>query len=332
MLPVKGARPIICPYKEKPRAFSHSGGDIMTTRVDIIEVSPRDGIQNEKTLLSTETKLELIDRATAAGIRAFEVTSFVNPKRVPQMADAGEVAQGLKKRSDTRYIGLVLNERGFERARLSGLEDVNCVVVATETFNRRNQGVAVDDTMADIARIAAMAHDSGVRMGVTIGAAFGCPFEGEVTVARVTEIAARLAELKPFEIALADTIGVAAPSDIKAKFADVARETGGIPLRCHLHNTRNTGLANAVAAIESGVARIDSSIGGVGGCPFAPAATGNIPTEDLVYMLDRMGVETGVDAEALIDIAHWLGAMLGVSPPGMLQRAGMFPPAAGEAA
>ncbi|MEO4041575.1 hydroxymethylglutaryl-CoA lyase [Hoeflea sp. CAU 1731] len=304
----------------------------MTTRVDIIEVSPRDGIQNEKTLLSTQTKLELIDRATAAGVRAFEVTSFVNPKRVPQMADAGEVAQGLKKRSDTRYIGLVLNERGFERARLSGLEDVNCVVVATETFNRRNQGVAVDDTMADIARIAAMAHDSGVRMGVTIGAAFGCPFEGEVTVERVTEIAARLAELKPFEIALADTIGVAAPSDIKAKFSAVAREIGGVPLRCHLHNTRNTGLANAVAAIESGVTRIDSSIGGVGGCPFAPAATGNIPTEDLVYMLDRMGVETGVDAQALIDTAHWLGTMLGVSPPGMLQRAGMFPPAAGEAA
>ncbi|MBW8635912.1 hydroxymethylglutaryl-CoA lyase [Hoeflea sp. WL0058] len=304
----------------------------MTTRVDIIEVSPRDGIQNEKTLLSTQTKLELIDRATAAGIRAFEVTSFVNPKRVPQMADAGEVAQSLKKRSDTRYIGLVLNERGFERARLSGLEDVNCVVVATETFNRRNQGVAVDDTMADIARIAAMAHDSGVRMGVTIGAAFGCPFEGEVTVERVTEIAARLAELKPFEIALADTIGVAAPSDIKAKFSAVAREIGGIALRCHLHNTRNTGLANAVAAIESGVTRIDSSIGGVGGCPFAPAATGNIPTEDLVYMLDRMGVETGVDAQALIDTAQWLGAMLGVSPPGMLQRAGMFPPAAGAAA
>ncbi len=304
----------------------------MATRVEIIEVSPRDGIQNEKTLLSTETKLELIDRAAEAGIRAFEVTSFVNPKRVPQMADASEVAQGLKKRTDTRYIGLVLNERGFERARLSGLEDVNCVVVATETFNRRNQGVAVDDTMADIARIAAMAHESGIRMGVTIGAAFGCPFEGEVAVERVAEIAARLAELKPYEIALADTIGVAAPSDIKAKFSEVARETRGVPLRCHLHNTRNTGLANAVAAIESGVTRIDSSIGGVGGCPFAPAATGNIPTEDLVYMLDRMGVETGVDAEALIDTAHWLGTMLGVNPPGMLQRAGMFPPAAGEAA
>ena len=304
----------------------------MATRVEIIEVSPRDGIQNEKTLLSTETKLELIDRATQAGIRAFEVTSFVNPKRVPQMADAGEVAQGLKKRADARYIGLVLNERGFERARLSGLEDVNCVVVATETFNRRNQGVAVDDTIADIARIAAMAHDSGIRMGVTIGAAFGCPFEGEVAVERVTQIAARLAELKPHEIALADTIGVAAPSDIKARFAEVACETGGVPLRCHLHNTRNTGLANAVAAIESGVARIDSSIGGVGGCPFAPAATGNIPTEDLVYMLDRMGVETGVDAEALIDTAHWLGTMLGVNPPGMLQRAGIFPAAAGEAA
>jgi hydroxymethylglutaryl-CoA lyase len=186
--------------------------------------------------------------------------------------------------------------------------------------------------MDDIGRIARMASDAGIRMGVTIGAAFGCPFEGEVTAKRVADLAVGLAELSPYEIALADTIGVAAPSDIKTKFTDVRRQVGNIPLRAHLHNTRNTGLANAVAAIECGVTRIDSSIGGVGGCPFAPAATGNIPTEDLVYMLDRMGVETGVDAEALIDTARWLGTMLEISPPGMLQRAGMFPPAADASA
>lgn len=299
----------------------------MGDRVEIVEVSPRDGIQNEKTLLSTAQKLELIARAEAAGITALEITSFVNPKRVPQMADADDVARGVKKSEAVRHIGLVLNERGFERAREAGLKDVNYVVVATETFNTRNQGAPVAETLAGFRAISALAREAGVRVGVTIGASFGCPFEGEVPVARVAALAAELAQQQPFEIALADTIGVAAPSDIRAKFAAVRAEVGAIPLRVHLHNTRNTGLANAVAAIEEGVRRIDSSIGGVGGCPFAPAATGNIPTEDLVYMLDRMGIETGVDAQALIETARWLGEALGVQPPGMLHKAGLFPPA-----
>ena len=301
-------------------------GNLLTEKVDIIEVSPRDGIQNEKTILSTNAKLELIQRAIQAGIRALEVTSFVNPKLVPQMADADEVAAQLSMRDDTRYIGLVLNERGFSRAVAAGLKDVNCVIVATETFNRRNQGVSVKETMESLRRIVGLAKAEGIRCGVTIGASFGCPFEGEVSVKRVADLAEKIVGFSPDELALADTIGAAAPSDIRSKVKVVQDVAGDIPIRCHLHNTRNTGIANALAAIEAGVARIDASIGGVGGCPFAPAATGNIPTEDLVYMLDRMGIRTGVDANALIEIAHWLGEQIGSNPPGMLQRAGMFPP------
>jgi hydroxymethylglutaryl-CoA lyase len=299
----------------------------MVDRVEIIEVSARDGIQNERTLLSLDDKLELIARAVAAGARRLEVTSFVNPARVPQMADADALVPALPRGDGVSHIGLVLNERGLERAIAAGVDEVNFVVVATETFNRRNQGVAVAATLEAWSRVARLAHESGVRAGVTIGASFGCPFEGEVSAARVVELALKLAEAGPHEIALADTIGAAAPSDVRRKIAAVAAAAPDVTLRCHFHNTRNTGLANAVAAIEAGVSRLDSSIGGVGGCPFAPAATGNIPTEDLVYMLERMGISTGMDLDALIETAHWLGGKLGISPPGMLQRAGRFPPA-----
>lgn len=296
--------------------------------VEIIEVSPRDGIQNEKRLLDTDTKLELIARAKAAGVRRLEVTSFVNPKRVPQMADADEVARRLPRGDGAVHIGLVLNERGFERAKAAGIDEINFVVVATETFNQRNQGVPVERTLEDWKRVAALAREAGMRAGATIGATFGCPFEGEVAVGRVVEIAGILAQEGPHEIALADTIGAAAPADIRRKVEAVAAALPAMPLRCHLHNTRNTGLANALAAVEAGVARLDSSIGGVGGCPFAPAATGNIPTEDLVYMLDRMGIDTGLDLDRLIETAVWLGAVLGIAPPGMLHKAGRFPPRA----
>lgn len=299
----------------------------MTDTVEIIEVSPRDGIQNEKKLLDTDTKLELIARAVAAGVRRFEVTSFVNPRLVPQMADADELVPRLPSGDGVAYTALVLNERGFHRAAAAGVREINFVIVATETFNRRNQGVAVAETHAAWRRIAALSRESGIRAGVTIGASFGCPFEGEVPVARVVELATLLAGDDPIEIALADTIGAAAPSDVKAKVSAVSKALPGMPLRLHLHNTRNTGLANAVAAIEAGVHKLDSSIGGVGGCPFAPAATGNIPTEDLVYMLDRMGIATGLDLDALIETADWLERQLGIRAPGMLHRAGVFPPA-----
>lgn len=298
----------------------------MSSHIEIIEVSPRDGIQNEPTILPTDTKLELIERAIAAGVRRLEVTSFVNPKRVPQMGDAEALLARLPKRPDVRYIGLVLNERGFDRAVASGVDEINFVVVATETFNQRNQGAPVDETLRQWTRIAARAQDMNVPAAVTIAATFGCPFEGEVSVDRVVEIARHVAEFAPYEIALADTIGVAAPSDIRIKAEAVARALPTIPLRAHFHNTRNTGLANAVAAIEVGVRRLDASIGGIGGCPFAPAATGNIPTEDLAYMLERMGWKTGLNLERLNDTAVWLGKQLGISPPGMLHRAGLFPP------
>lgn len=303
----------------------------MSAAVEIIEVSPRDGIQNERKLLDTDTKLELVTRAVEAGLRRLEVASFVNPKRVPQMADSDELVRRLP-RGDATYIGLVMNERGFERAQACGIDEINFVVVATETFNRRNQGVSVEETLDAWSRIAALASQAGIRVGATIGASFGCPFEGEVEVGRVAEIAARLAEHAPHEIALADTIGAAAPTDIKRKLRAVAEALPGMPLRCHLHNTRNTGLANAVAAIEAGASRLDSSIGGIGGCPFAPAATGNIPTEDLVYMLDRMGISTGLDLDALMETARWLGKALEIVPPGMLHKAGRFPPSLDEAA
>jgi hydroxymethylglutaryl-CoA lyase len=302
----------------------------MAPAVEIIEVSPRDGIQNERKLLSTETKLELIARAAAAGIRRMEVTSFVNPKRMPQMADADDLAKRLPRGNGVSHIGLVMNERGFQRAHESGIDEINFVVVSTETFNQRNQGVSIAETLSVWPRIAEAARQAGIKAGVTIGATFGCPFEGEVAVDQVVRLAESIAAAEPHEIGLADTIGVAAPSDIKAKVRAVARAVPGIPLRCHLHNTRNTGLANAVAAIESGVHRLDSSIGGIGGCPFAPAATGNIPTEDLVYMLDRMGVATGIDLDRLIEAAHWIGAQLEIDLPGMVQRAGRFPAAAGD--
>lgn len=300
----------------------------MADAVDIIEVSARDGIQNEKKLLSTETKLELIARSVAAGARRLEVASYVNPKRVPQMADADELVPRLPRGNGISHIGLVMNERGFERARSTGIEEINFVVVSTETFNRRNQGVSIAETLAEWPRIAQLARDAGIKAGVTMGATFGCPFEGEVPVERTIWLAEQIAKEGPHEIALADTIGCASPTDIKRKVGAVAKAIGtATPLRLHLHNTRNTGLANAVAGIEAGALRLDASIGGIGGCPFAPAATGNIPTEDLAYMLDRMGIETGLDLDLLIDTAHWIGRELEISPPGMLQRAGRFPPA-----
>ena len=296
-------------------------------RIEIVEVSPRDGLQNEPELLSTDTKLELINRAVAAGVRRLEVTSFVNPKRVPQMADAEEVMAGLPARDDVTYIGLVLNRRGFDRAAAAGCEEVNYALVASDAFSQRNQGTTIEQGIAVYDEIAAAAKDAGIRCSVTISAAFGCPFQGEVAPARVIELAEHCAAQPTAEIALADTIGVAVPSQVTELVGEVAERAGGIPLRCHFHNTRNTGIANAYAAVEAGVAALDASIGGIGGCPFAPAATGNIPTEDLVYMLNRMGVDTGVDTDGLIETASWLEAQLGRAVPAMLGRAGNFPPA-----
>jgi len=295
-------------------------------RLEIVDVGPRDGLQNEAVTLDTETKLELIARLGAAGVRRIEVASFVNPRRVPAMADAEDVVAGVKDRCNVTAIGLVLNRRGFERACEAGVDQVNFVVVASETFNRRNQGASIDETLAVWEDIAGAAKRAGVFCGVTIGAAFGCPFEGEVPVSRVVALADRLAQTGADEIALADTIGVGVPADVSARIRAVRAVVGEVPLRCHFHNTRNTGLANAWAALEAGVSILDASCGGIGGCPFAPAATGNIATEDLVYMAERAGIETGIDLDELIAVTHWLEGVLGRPAPAMVARAGGFPP------
>jgi len=289
-------------------------------------VSPRDGLQNEATLLTTDDKVELVDRAVRAGARRVEVTSFVNPARVPQMADADELMAALPRHEGVRYAGLVMNRRGLDRALAANVDEINVVVVATDTFCGRNQGMTTAQACDTAAELVQAARTSGVFTTVTVGASFGCPFEGEVPMGRLREVLTRVWDARPDELALADTIGVAVPSDVTERLT-LAREItdSRTPLRLHLHDTRHTGVANAVAAVQAGVTILDASIGGAGGCPFAPAATGNVATEDLVYLFDRMGQPTGLDLEELTSAASWLEHRLGKQLPGALLRAGPFP-------
>jgi len=297
--------------------------------VQIVEVAPRDGLQNEAVTLPTATKAKLVGLLASSGVRRIEVTSFVNPARVPQLADADELC-GMLPRGPFSWIGLVLNERGLDRAIRAGLDEVNVVVVATDTFSQRNQGVTADEGIAAWTRMAARARAAGLRTTVTVAAAFGCPFEGEVTPERVADVLARCVQAQPDEVALADTIGVGVPAGVRA-LADVAAGVApGIPLRWHFHNTRNTGYANAITAVERGAAALDASAGGIGGCPFAPAATGNIATEDLLYLLDRSAVRTGVSATALAPATDLLASTLGKPVPGLFAKAGPFPPPRGQ--
>lgn len=295
-------------------------------QVEIIDVGPRDGLQSQPRLVDTDTKVEFIGRLVDAGIRRLEVASFVNPKRVPQMADADAVVRRLPRRDGVRYIGLVLNEQGLERALESGVEQINCATVTTDTFCQRNQGKTVDQMQLAVATLARRAQDAGRFFGVTIAASFGCPFEGEVDPQRVVAIARELVDRGVDEIALADSIGVAVPSDVSRLVEAVATVCGDTPLRVHFHNTRNTAIANVYAAVAAGVRIVDASCGGVGGCPFAPGATGNVGTEDVLYLLHRMGFETGVDIERVIATAKWLEGPLGAAMPAMLNRASLFPP------
>jgi len=251
-----------------------------------------------------------------------EVASFVNPDRVPQMAGAEEVVSALDRQSTTVYAGLALNERGYDRLRATKLDDVSIDAATTESFSQRNAGASVADSVSAAKAIAARARDDGVRASLTISVAFGCPFEGPVEPARVVEIAAELAATDAEEVVLADTIGVATPTQVRALIARV--EQLGKPVGGHFHNTRNTGYANAYAGLEAGVSMLDASVGGLGGCPFAPKATGNIATEDLVYLLEREGVETGVDLDALISVSQWLEELLGRQLEGYVYRAGSF--------
>jgi hydroxymethylglutaryl-CoA lyase len=283
-------------------------------------------LQSEPEILSTETKLELINRAIDAGIRRMEVTSFVHPKRVPQMADAEDVIRGLPGMDDFTAIGLVLNKRGFERARDVQIDEVGMAVVASETYNQRNNGASVEESIGAWLEIAAEAKQAGIRANCMVSSAFGCPFEGEVPLSRVLDIADRIMEGDPVELGFADSIGVGVPAQVTEMIGAVKEKYPGTPLRFHFHNTRNTGLANAQAAVDGGVDSLDASIAGIGGCPFAPAATGNIPTDDLLYLLDRSGVETGVSLEKIIEISHWLDEQLGGrGTPAMLPKAGIFP-------
>lgn len=292
--------------------------------VEIVEVAPRDGLQNESVILPTAAKAELVGLLADSGVRRIEVTSFVNPARVPQLADSEELCE-LLPRGSISWIGLVLNERGLDRAIRAGVDEVNVVVVATDTFSQRNQGVTVDEAIAAWTRIAARARAAGLRTTVTVAAAFGCPFEGEVAPERVADVLRRCVQAQPDEVALADTIGVGVPAGVRA-LADVAADAAaGVPLRWHFHNTRNTGYANAITAVERGAAALDASAGGIGGCPFAPAATGNIATEDLLYLLDRSGVRTGMSGTALGPATSLLADTLGKPVPGLLSKAGPFP-------
>ena len=297
----------------------------MPGTIEIVEVGPRDGLQSEPDVVPTAVKLELIRRLIDAGVRRVEVASFVNPKRVPQMADAEEMLAGLPRRDDVQYIGLVLNRKGFERARAAGCTEIGMVTVATDSFGQRNQGATIEDTIRAWEEIAPLAREAGIRAQVTLSVAFGCPFEGEVPIERVVQIATRLAAAHPIEIALADTIGVAVPSQVTELVNRIHAAAPGVVLRCHFHNTRNTAIANAYAAVLAGVKVLDASIGGLGGCPFAPNATGNVATEDLQYLLSRVGYTTGIDLEKLISTARWLQEQRGRPLPGMLAKAGGFP-------
>lgn len=295
-------------------------------QIEIVEVGPRDGLQNEAQLVATADKVALIRHAIAAGARRIEVASFVNPRRVPQMADAEDVVARLGAPAGVTRIGLVLNERGAERALACGLDQLGAVAVASDPFGIRNQGQDSWQSVAVAERIVALARAAGKTAQVTIAVAFGCPFGGEVDPAHVVAMARRLAAAGPVEIALADTIGVAVPAQV-TQLVGAVREAAALPVRAHFHNTRNTGIANVWAAVQAGAGVIDASIGGLGGCPFAPGAAGNVATEDVAYLLARSGVDCGLDLEALIGAARWLGGVMDKDMPSMLARAGGFPKA-----
>ena len=296
-------------------------------RVTLMEVSPRDGLQNEDALITTQQKLTLIDYALQSGCKRIEVTSFVHPKKVPQMADAEAVCAGLPQRGDVRYTGLILNQRGYDRLRATErLDEAGLVIPATDTFGENNQGLNVDAAVKMAVDVIKQGQSSNFPVQVTIAVAFGCPFEGNVAPQQVLNIAKALGEAGPVEIALADTIGVGVPSQVFELFSGLQELfEGKMPLRAHFHDTRNTGIANAYAALQAGVATLDASIGGIGGCPFAPNASGNIASEDLVYMLNRSEVVHDVCLETLLDAARWLGPALGKTLPSMLLKAGNFP-------
>lgn len=292
-------------------------------RVTVCDVGPRDGLQNEATHLDPGVRAGLVSRLARCGLPRVEAVSFVDPRRVPQMGGAEEVVAAAEVVSGTTYSGLVLNEKGYERLVAAGLEEAHFAFACTETFNRRNQNASVEESIQTAARIIKRAHDDGVRTTVTLAAAFGCPFEGEVDPAVVLDIGGRVVAAEADELLLADTIGVGVPGEVRRLVGGALRF--GVPVGVHLHDTRHTAVANAFAALEAGATAFDAAVGGIGGCPFAPRATGNVCTEDLLYAFHREGVETGVDLDALIEVAGWLSRQLGRTLPGRVYRAGNWP-------
>jgi len=303
--------------------------------VQIVEVGARDGLQNEKEIIGTADKVALLTRLIDAGARRLEIASFVNPARVPQMADGEAVIAAMPDRKDVSYIGLCLNKRGVLRALASregngsegrgrGVDEAGCVIVASDTFGQKNQGQTIEDGIRENREMLKLAREGGLVPQVTISAAFGCPFEGHVPPETVARLAGEMAYAGAVEIAIADTIGVGVPSQVEDLVGLVREAAPGIRLRAHFHNTRGTGISNAWAAFRAGVDVLDSSLGGLGGCPFAPRATGNIATEDLVYLLDRSAVSSGLDLEALIATNHWFETVLGRPLPSMVGKAGGF--------
>jgi hydroxymethylglutaryl-CoA lyase len=298
----------------------------MSRRIEIVEVGPRDGLQNESVSLNVSQKVDFINRLEACGLRRVEAVSFVNPRRVPQMAGAEEVMAALPDSAGSSRIGLVLNQRGWNRAVAAGCDEANIVVCAADGFAIRNQGANVAEQVATMVAIAEQrARTGGPVLSLTISVAFGDPFDGEVAEGQVAAIAREAAAAGIGEIALGDTIGVADPWTVRTRIEAVRKVAPDARIRMHFHNTRNTGLANAYASVEAGVDVLDASCGGIGGCPFAPSATGNIATEDLVYMLERAGIETGLDLTGLIETGRWIGEQLGKAAPSALTRAGVFP-------
>jgi len=294
--------------------------------VTICDVGPRDGLQNQPVTLAPDVRAELVNLLAAAGVPRIEATSFVSERHVPQMAGADEVVAGIERRDGVMYAGLVVNERGYDRLLESGLDEVHVAFAATDEFNTRNAGMSTEDGVRMAERILERAAADGIRVATTIGVAFGCPFAGAVAPGHVEDLAGRLVAAGTAEVAVADTVGVGVPAQVRDLVGRLLPL--GVPVGIHLHNTRNTGYANAYAALEAGVTIFDASIGGVGGCPFAPRATGNIATEDLVYLLHGQGVETGIDLEELLETARWLESRLGRELEGQVHKAGTFAPVA----
>jgi hydroxymethylglutaryl-CoA lyase len=295
--------------------------------ITIVEVGPRDGLQNEAVPVSTPDKIELVNRLSTAGVPVVEVSAFVSPQWVPQMADAADVFAGITRRPETRYAALVPNLSGLERARAAGATEIGIFAAASDTFSRKNINQDVDASLDTYRRVCVRAAQLGIRVRGYVSTAFGCPFEGDVPPARVASVAAQLVGMGVFEVAVSDTIGIAHPGQVRTVVRAVAAQVPLASIALHFHDTRGTALANVLAALDLGVATYDASVGGLGGCPYAPGAAGNLATEDLIYMLDGLGVDTGVDLRGLLEASSFIESRIGHPLPSRYYQASKAPPA-----